>query len=149
MCNFCKINIEDITKIKIGKKQLKLSKIFTKLNTDVINYILTFLIHQNGHIIEYKSNSKYLPSLNIKLFSCSECFKRGIYNCLNNKNILPYLKFDINFFYPRLKTHYEDKEYNSNNKYKYTEKIFLPKHYIISYYKKIKPIQENGYYFIK
>jgi len=150
-CKFCKRNIEDINRLKINKKILELSSIFKNLNIDVINYILTFLIHQNGHIIEYKSSSKYLPLSSIKSISCSECFKRGIYKCLNHKNILPNLKFDIKYFYPRLKTLYEIKKIKNKKLYipcKENGKVFLPNHYIITYWKQNIPKQKDGYYFI-
>ena len=129
--------------------QIKNKSLFIKLNDDLLSYINQFIYH-DYHIIRYTVKSRRKPDhleydsddekvgyyWNESIKLCTKCFQASISTHLKLYNRLPNLRKDVVFF----KCNY------GNIK---LDKFFLPKLYIIHFYRQEKPYKKGNFLFIK
>ena len=151
LCKTCNKSFDDIYKkiLSSESNQIKNKSLFTKLNDDLLLYINQFLYH-DYHIVKYTVKSRKKPDHleydsdneisgyywveSIKI--CTKCFQASIYTSLKFHNRLPSLRKDQMFF----------RYYYGNMK---LDKFFLPKVYVIDFYRQENPDEKNNFFFIK
>lgn len=167
-CQSCKTNIRksaiDFTNQHIIQQQYKKNNYLSQLSNDVIGYIFEYLIHFDGHLIQYTKKSRRKP-IHLDYDSederfgyywdeqkkiCSNCFHYGLINSLLIQKRLPFTRKDISFFVNHTQI---DGKYKTTTQEKnmFHLHYFLPKLYVIDYYRQQKPqkIENKELYYIR
>ena len=140
------------------------------MDFNIWRFIFEYITNMDGHSLIYTCKSRYKPnhleydsddeisgyywkeSKNI----CTICYQHGLKRSLDNQKRLPFLRCDIDYFLNNYESDYESDSENDSNttKKKILKEIyniqlqyFLPKIYVIDYYRQSLPdkISENQY----
>lgn len=163
----CKKSIYSIHNNYINNIHLILFK--HNINSDIVDNIITYILHTNGHIIENQNKSGIRPPFlefcetsersgyywyTYSLF-CSFCFqmtliKKFHYNIFGKVGVLPFLRRDIyefgNYKYNHIKWLLNKKNKTELNKLLLWG--FLPNKYKCLFYRHKKPLIKNKFIYI-
>ena len=140
-CEHCDNNFKvQSTKYLSGYKK-SLHTIFSKKEVceDLVNIIISFLVNERGHNIEYqiKYRDGYYGYRSYMV--CSPCFQIGLTNYMKEHKYLPSMRYErylaMNFDIGKI----EDKDYEKESR-KYVLH-YLVNDYKVDYYRKKNPTQ--------